>query len=194
MAITESEHPTPAMRAPTQRRSPNICCFQHGCLCLATNTDHPILRASVQLVAAEPGRRRGSRSPRPAGRQMTSAAVLCFSWRRRCGFRGRPEGRRCRTRVIPPGRIGSATTSRHCRSYQAATTVVPGRGGRGIPPGRTRRRGVRAGRRSLRRGRAARRDRGPGPRIPGSAGRLAPMADKHADTPNQRRGINGCTT
>jgi hypothetical protein len=81
-----------------------------------------ILCASVQLVAAEPARRRGSRSPRPADRQMTSAAVLCFSWRRRCGFRGRPEGRRCRTRVTPPGRVGSATTSRHCRSYQAATT------------------------------------------------------------------------
>jgi pimeloyl-ACP methyl ester carboxylesterase len=39
-----------------------------------------------------PGRRGGSRSPRPAGRQMTSVAVLCLSWRRRCGFRGRPEG------------------------------------------------------------------------------------------------------
>jgi pimeloyl-ACP methyl ester carboxylesterase len=27
-----------------------------------------------------------------SGRQMTSVAVLCLSWRRRCGFRGRPEG------------------------------------------------------------------------------------------------------
>ena len=73
------------------------------------------------------------------------------------------------SRAIPPGRTGSANTSRRCRSSGAATTLVPGPGSRGLPQGRARRRGARPGCRPLRPGRAARPDRGPDQEIPAAS-------------------------